>query len=530
MFVFLLHWMAYRLLFLGILIAALGAMAIVAIALLSPTASASAPPPGPCEDGYVAPTPTTITVTSLPITVNSTTADYFVLYAQSGKSSGYPVQVKLGEDGTTTLSDNLKPLSPSRYRVEKYAVAQPGDLDGDCVDDVTELSDLGPYNPINSGKKVAVTDGAVFVESREAFQALSFNGDTGVKGLEYLDGLEFVKFSIRSLSGSTPPAHFINSNTHKTHANFDRAIGAPVSRPTEVGSGTIIYYPNVPAVDGSLGVYAYRFDRWGIGGFASVERYYEIIAASMPFLRNNLYYHPFTESQIQVYKGDKTTYDNSRVNVLLNEDLNLDVSYIPFNQAEGYGRLRLMEDDERPSPFDIAIYQTLPNDLPRVGGTITTVPQTPLSHVNLRAIQNSLPNAYIRDALKNDTIKSLIGSYVYYAVTADGYTIRAATKADVDKHFAALRPQQTQTLQRDLTKTAITSLANVSFADWNAFGVKAANVAELTKLSLPAGTTPGGLRRPLLLLRRVHEAGDARRRDDPGQEEGSSRREDHAAG
>ena len=36
--------------------------------------------PGPCEDGYVAPTPVDVPVTSVPITVTSTTADYFVLY------------------------------------------------------------------------------------------------------------------------------------------------------------------------------------------------------------------------------------------------------------------------------------------------------------------------------------------------------------------------------------------------------------------------------------------------------------------
>ena len=32
----------------------------------------------------------------------------------------------------------------------------------------------------------------------------------------------------------------------------------------------------------------------------------------------------------------------------------------------------------------------------------------------------------------------------------------------------------------------------MSFDDWTAFGVKAANVAELAKLSLPEGTTPQG--------------------------------------
>ena len=485
---------ADRLPFLGLLVVLLGALA--AIVVLLPTASATTPPPGPCEDGYVAPTPTEIPVTSYPITVNSTTADYFVLYIRPARlphlSKSRPILVKLGEAGTTTLTDNLKPLRASRYLVEKYSVAQPGDLDGDCADDVTELKDLGNYSPLNSGKKIDHVNGAVFIESREAFQALSFNGDTGIRSLAYLNGLEFVKFSIRDLSGTTPPAYFINANTHKTHSAFDKAIGAPVSRVNEIGNGTIVYYPNVAATDGSLGVYAFRFDRWSIAGFASVKQYYEFISTNMPFLKNNLYYLPTTDSQLQVYNTEKSQYDNSRVNILLEADLSADVNYIPFNQAEGYGRLRLMQDGERPSPFDIAIYETLPNDLPRVGGTITTVTQTPLSHVNLRAIQNRLPNAYIRDALTNDAIASLLGSYVYFAVTADGYTIREATKAEVDNHYAVLRPQQTQTLQRDLTKTSITSLSNVNFADWTAFGVKAANVAELTKLSLPAGTTPVG--------------------------------------
>ncbi len=471
--------------------------AVVAIALLPSGAAASSPPPGPCEDGYVAPTQTTVSVTSMPITVNSTTADYFVLYARAGspphRTKGLPILVKRGEDGTTTLADNLEPLPVTRYLLEKYSVTQPGDLDGDCVDDITELSDLGTYNPINSAKKIAFSNGVVSIDSRETFRGLSFKGDTGTRGLEYLDGLEFVKFAIRDFDSDTPATYFINSNTHKVHANFDAAIGIAVSKPTDIGNGTIVYYPNIVALDGSLGVYAFQLSPWGIAGLSGVEKYYELLATGMPFVSNaKLYYHPFTKSQLDLYSKEKAQYDSSRVNVLLDEDVLPDVSFIPHNQGQGYGRLRLMEDDERPSPFDVAIYKSLPNDLPRVAGTITTVPQTPLSHVNLRAIQNGLPNAFIRDVLEDSTIKSLIGSYVYFAVGADGYTIRAATKADVDTHFAAIRPQQTQTLQRDLTVTSIASLANVNFADWNAYGVKAANVAELTKLSLPTGTTPVG--------------------------------------
>ena len=63
-----------------------------------------------------------------------------------------------------------------------------------------------------------------------------------------------------------------------------------------------------------------------------------------------------------------------------------------------------MEPDDRPNPRDIVIYEALPNELPRVAGIISTVPQTPLSHVNLRAVQDGVPNSFIRDALDNTDI------------------------------------------------------------------------------------------------------------------------------
>ena len=120
--------------------------------------------------------------------------------------------------------------------------------------------------------------------------------------------------------------------------------------------------------------------------------------------------------------------------------------------AEGYGLLRVMDEDDHPRPRDIAIYETLPNELPRVAGIVSTVQQTPLSHVNLRAVQDGVPNAYIRNAVQENDIASLIGSHVHYIVTEDGYTIRAATRVEVDAHYAASRPATAQTPERDLAR------------------------------------------------------------------------------
>ena len=142
------------------------------------------------------------------------------------------------------------------------------------------------------------------------------------------------------------------------------------------------------------------------------------------------------------------------------------------------------------------IYDALPNELPRVAGIITSVPQTPLSHVNLRALQDGVPNAYVADVGDGSDIAALVDSHVYFAVNDSGYTIRAATQAEVDKHFASVRPTETTVPERDLSVTEITPLSEVGFDDWDAFGVKAANVAVLGTLGFPAGTVPDGFAVP----------------------------------
>ena len=167
-----------------------------------------------------------------------------------------------------------------------------------------------------------------------------------------------------------------------------------------------------------------------------------------------------------------------------------------LNLGEGYGRLRALGPDERPHPRDVVLYEALPNTLPRVAGIITTVRQTPLAHVNLRAIQDSVPNAFIRDALDDPTIKNLIGKYVRYTVTQADWQLTEATPAEVAAHHAAARPPWEQTPQRDLSVTDITPLSEVGFKDWRAFGVKAANVAVLGRLGFPAGTVPDGFAIP----------------------------------
>ncbi len=129
------------------------------------------------SEGGDAPTPVEVEVTAVPIVVASTTDEYFVLYVRhdlDGTEVEIPVLVKKGEAGTTTLAENVAALPKERYRVEKYLLADPADVDGDRIDDITELDDLGSLNPVNAAGSVDLNDGAVTLPDRATFETLSY--------------------------------------------------------------------------------------------------------------------------------------------------------------------------------------------------------------------------------------------------------------------------------------------------------------------------------------------------------------------
>ena len=444
-----------------------------------------------------APVPTAVAVTAVPIVVESTTADYFVLYVShevdADTTVDIPVLVKRGEAGTTTLGENVEAQPAERYRVEKYLVADPADVDGDCVDDITELNDLGAMNPVNPAADVPLNDGAVAVPDTHTYDALAIGG--------------YFKFALLGMDTDRPSVYFINANTHPTHQTFldDRHINRQ-----RVILGTIAYRQNRVAPDGSQGVYLYSLNtlpsRYSFS-FSLMERTHTLLAASMPLLEDNLALY-VRNRELPYIQSDLPLYRESRINLVFDGDVYSNIDFLALNLGEGVGRLQVLDPDDRPHSRDIVLYEALPNELPRVAGIISTVPQTPLSHVNLRAIQDGIPNAYIRDIRDDPAIAPLIGDFVRYEVTEDGYSIRAATKAEVDAHYEASRPAEEQTPEFDLSVTGIKPLSQIGFEDWKAFGVKAANVAVLGTLGFPEGTVPDGFAIPFYFYDEFMKAHD----------------------
>jgi len=118
--------------------------------------------------------------------------------------------------------------------------------------------------------------------------------------------------------------------------------------------------------------------------------------------------------------------------------------------------------------------------------------QTPLSHVNLRAIQDNLPNAYIKNPLEIDSIANLVDNYVYYKVENEKYTLREATIEEVNAWYENIRPTEPQIPERDLSITDIMPLDDITFEMSTSFGAKCANVATMRTFGFPEGTIPDG--------------------------------------
>ena len=345
-----------------------------------------------------------------------------------------------------------------------------------------------PTGPRLNPEQIKFKDGAATVPDRETFENLSYQG-TEVRIDTQLTGIEFVKFQIENTHTQNPQLYFMNTETHRSHGSFMGVAG--LGRGQGQMRGVLSYRPLFTAPNGEPGVYTFEFNPNDAFPFDEIKLAHDLLVAKMPILKNRLGYCPLWGA-ISIYNQEKAHYDAAEFPVYFEDDLYANIGYLPLNQAESFGRLRMLEIDERPSPRDIVICKVLPNEMSRVAGVITGVRQTPLSHVNLRAIQDKVPNAFIDKAWENKEIAPLIGKYVYYAVNADGFDIREATRKEVEAHFSDLRPATAQKPERDLSATKILPLDDIGFTDASRFGVKTANVATLRTLEFPEETVPNG--------------------------------------
>ena len=423
------------------------------------------------------------------LSIQAEAGKYYVLHAQHSPTFNWAVSITIGVNGTMIISESGAAYPLENYTITEHDMGNPDDYDGDGIDDITEFNNMPTDGPLNFAEAIDFIDGATSIPDAETFMSLATVNNVG--WAPFLDDQLYVKFGILDRDTSEPKVYFINSNTYTIHASFWNGIDATVNG--DDSSGEIVFNPNDILPSGIIGTYSFNFSFGDAYNFEDTQRTYELLAASMPFLQNNMNHFIGQSSENNHISNYAEDFIDSRIDVVLETDVFAEVNYVPFHEAEGYGFFRHMQDlNETPGSRDIVLYDALPNSLPRVGGIITSVMQTPLSHVNLRAIQDNVPNAYIADPLSNNAISSLLGNYIYYKVESEQFEIREATLAEVNEWYEDLRPTEPQIPIRDLSITDIVPLDDIEFEMSTAFGAKCSNVATMRDFGFPEGTIPDG--------------------------------------
>lgn len=344
-------------------------------------------------------------------------------------------------------------------------------------------------------KDVGMTNGAAAVLDEATFGALTIPLPSDI--VPGFADAWILKFVIDDVHGPEPWLYFINNHQHGPHWSFTQSIGCDTDYPENRVVGELFYRPTAVGPNGAIGTYL--FDNSATDGplpFGTVDAVHTLLIGGMPALADNLGYLPLSIDQQEKVASEDELYDNAPFETHVVSQLSVEDGFLALNRGQTFGRLRVIALDEVPSPQDLVIYDALPNELPSVAGIITSVPQTPLSHVNLRAIQDGVPNAFIETGANHASIAPLVGAYVFYQVTSTGFDIREATPVEVEAYFGDFRPSDVQLPSRDLSVKNIMALEQLGFEDAAAFGAKASNLAEMHGFGLPEGLLPEGLAVP----------------------------------
>ena len=425
------------------------------------------------------------------LTVNSSTAYYYQLQVRNDSSGPFELNCSftLGNADSTIITEALSAYPIEHYQVTQHEVAAPGDIDGDSFDDLIEWANLPHKAPMNSATEISLNDGALHIDNISTFENLATTKDQ-VNWAEYLNERAYVKFAITDFSTNSPKIYFINSGTHNIHSDFLNAVGIdPFYQ--DMKKGEIIFHPNTTLNSNIEGAFTFNLSNGLSDDFEVIQRCHELLAAQIALIENNFAYLVTSNSEL-AYAQDLVKYQNSRIPILLEAELFEDFDYWALNPAEGFGYFRKIELGETPSPRDIVLYESLPNDITRVGGIITSQFQSPLSHVNLRAIQNKIPNSFIRAPLLIDSIRDLLDHYIYYRVENNNYIIRQSSLEEVNAWYERLRPKEEQFPPLNLDYTNILALDDIQFGMSDGFGAKCTNVATMRTFGFPIGTIPDG--------------------------------------
>lgn len=285
--------------------------------------------------------------------------------------------------------------------------------------------------------------------------------------------------------------YFINSNKYRLHFDF---VSKVLHGYQDLGNFNFFEYSDkAPRKYVLCNINHYEnSDYYTLEFFADdkvkpnlVEETFKAIQANT-FFGNKL--KLLLNSAEMTQKSAKIAPDISRLSI---DSIYRNQTYQPLNRKKAYGYLRkvAVKDFSKVNfrPDDIILTDGLPNDFPLVSGIITTQFQTPLCHINILSTNRGTPNAAWKTAWNDANVAALIDEWIYYEVNEDSIILR---KADVSTKLAyenQKKNRKTIVLEKDVKVNHMVEMRNLSYQKTSLVGGKAANFAEMMKI-----TTDGG--------------------------------------
>ncbi|MCB9656679.1 MAG: hypothetical protein H6726_03435 [Sandaracinaceae bacterium] len=191
----------------------------------------------------------------------------------------------------------------------------------------------------------------------------------------------------------------------------------------------------------------------------------------------------------------------------------IDRDYEAYSVGESYGYLHVIPAGTAvPEDYgsrDVLVVEGAPPDISTLAGLISTLPQSSLSHTNLRLRERGLPNVLLARAYTDSRVRDLEDRLVHVVATETELTLTSATLAEAEAYWEAHRPM-VGPVSSDLNVTALEGMDTLTHEDAIAYGAKAANLGELHAV-LPAQNRVEGFGIPFSAYRDfiVHNGLDA---------------------
>ena len=202
------------------------------------------------------------------------------------------------------------------------------------------------------------------------------------------------------------------------------------------------------------------------------------------YMRDRLRYRPVPAQQ----EAQSAELQRLGVPLVTTQQIYGSMRYQPLNPGEAYGYLRFIHgppDGANVRRTDIVVLDTVPLDLPVCAGVITTEFQTPLSHVNVLAVNRGTPNMALRDAQQNAVLTPLEGHLVHLHVTGQEWSVEPAAQDAAERSWEARRPRGNFSPQLDTHDIGLPALETLRTADLPRVGAKAAQLGELAQITPP---------------------------------------------